>query len=304
MGDRSAIQWTDATWNPIRGCSRVSEGCRNCYAERQAARQAGQGGAYEGLIRLGTQRASRESAQRRPYRRATWTGEVRFIPEVLELPFRWKRPRRIFVNSMSDAFHERVEHAWLVAFFGVMMCTRRHTFQVLTKRPERMAEWVSSWGEGEAAYMALVQQFGNSPIRHQMRQPGNLAACLLPDRIAWPLPNVWLGVSVEDRKNLDRLDVLRATPAAVRFVSFEPLLEDLGTVNLAGIHWVIVGGESGPGHRPMEIAWIESAVEQCRAAGVPIFVKQDSAPRPGQQGRIPDRLWLKEFPLGRPGGGA
>jgi protein gp37 len=262
MGDKSAIEWTDATWSPIVGCSRVSPGCQHCYAEALAYRLAAMGQKkYEGL----TRKVGGE---------IRWTGAVRLAEEALDLPLRWKKPRRIFVNSMSDLFHEKVEGAWMDRIFSVMAACQQHQFQVLTKRARRME------------------------IFTRLRKR--------------PLPNVWLGVSVENQETADeRIPVLLRCPAAVRFLSVEPLL---GPVDLDGlwgypgsaehdtlsrwpIHWVIVGGESGPGYRHMQTAWLEAVVGQCRAAKVPVFVKQDSGPKPGKQGFIPDALWArKELP--------
>lgn len=266
----TGIEWTDATWNPIRGCSRVSEGCRNCYAERVAARFSGPGMPYEGLARDGR-----------------WTGKVRLIEELMEAPRRWKRPRRVFVNSMSDLFHEDLDAATIGRIFNVMALAPQHTFQVLTKRPERMRQVVGEY----------VETFLHGT----------------------PLQNVWLGVSVEDQKTADeRIPLLLQTPSAVRFVSAEPLLgpvdvkrfmdgsfthtddDDCATVRtklppvtwrpLYGIDWVIVGGESGPEARPMHPAWALSLRDQCQAAGVSFFFKQwgewADCPRGGLSARI------------------
>jgi protein gp37 len=246
VSDHSAIEWTDASWNPIRGCSRVSEGCRHCYAEGVAARFAGPGRPYEGLARFtptGPQ----------------WTGKIRLVPEVLEEPLRWKKPRRVFVNSMSDLFHADVPEAFIEEAFGVMAAARRHTFQILTKRAARMREFFER----------------------------------APDRAG--LPNVWLGVSVEDqRAAYDRIPELLATPAAVRFLSCEPLLAPLDLEHAFAVRdqhgepssprcnpdgspavgWVIAGGESGQRARRCDPAWVLSLVQQCREAGVPVFVKQ------------------------------
>lgn len=253
MGD-SKIQWTDAVWNPVRGCSHISAGCANCYAARQAHRfdTCSERSPYHGLTK-----------PLDPWGRVRWSGEVRFVPEMLDAPLRWRRPRRVFVNSMSDLFHESVTDEQIAAVFGVMAACPQHVFQVLTKRPERMARWFEWF------------------------------ATMSPGLDGWPLPNVWLGVSCEDQRAADeRIPLLLQTPAAVRFVSCEPLL---GPVNFArsglafgvplangsrwfgskpGIDWVIVGGESGPGARPCDVEWIRSIVRQCRAAGVPVFVKQ------------------------------
>jgi len=241
------IEWTDETWNPVRGCSRVSAGCENCYAERTAIRMAGPGGHYEGLAR---------KVNGHP----VWTGEVRCLPELLDRPLRWRKPRRVFVNSMSDLFHEKVPDEFIDRVFDVMERCPQHIFQVLTKRPVRMWKYLS-----EAV-----------PVRPE----------------AWPLPNVWLGVSVEDQATADeRIPVLLDTPAAVRWVSAEPLLVPVDMARWLRhgapvypskhayrrrerLDWVVTGGESGPGARPCDVAWIRSIVEQCRAAAIPVFVKQ------------------------------
>jgi protein gp37 len=234
VSDKTGIQWTDATWNPIRGCSRVSEGCRNCYAEVVAARFSGPGQPYEGLAR----RTSTGGAR--------WTGKIMFVEKHLEDPLRWKKPKRIFVNSMSDLFHEGVSDHQLDRIFAVMAKAQRHTFQVLTKRPERMLAY------SNARLLGL------------------------------PLPNVWLGVSVEDQKAADeRIPLLLETPAAVRFLSCEPLLGPvqfplpcIGSRFWGDLHWVIVGGESGHNARPCDVQWIRDIVNQCKAAGAAAFVKQ------------------------------
>ncbi len=259
MADRTAIEWADASWNPVRGCTKVSAGCKHCYAERFAERFRGvPGHAFEQGF------------------------DLRLVPEALELPLRWKKPRRVFVNSMSDLFHEDVPDDFIDQVFGVMAaceCTTYdggpgHTFQVLTKRPQRMREYLSS--DRRRAWARAAVNYGGGedpdPLFDQVNS-GPLA-----------LPHVWLGVSVEDQATAnERMPLLAATPAAVRFVSCEPLL---GPVNLRVIaptdqntgmpqlHWVIAGGESGPGARPCDVAWVRSLVEQCRAAGVPAFVKQ------------------------------
>ena len=277
MGDKSKIEWTDATWNPIRGCSRVSEGCRNCYAESIAARFSGPGQAYEGLVEM------TPSGPR-------WTGKVTLQVEHLNDPLRWKRPRRIFVNSMSDLFYEGVSDEWIDQIFIVMALAATHTFQILTKRPDRMAEY---FGELFAGHMYEVAGKSEHP-------EAVMAA------FANGLPNVWAGVSVEDQRNADeRIPLLLQTPAALRFISAEPLL---GPIDLAldcidkdekgrpfylhdkemwhpcdyacgkdiagGIDWVIVGGESGPDARPMHPDWARSLRDQCISANVPFFFKQ------------------------------
>lgn len=287
MGQSTGIAWTDATWNCLRGCSRVSEGCRHCYAEVVAARFSGPGQPYEGLARkVGGE--------------ARWTGEVRFIEKHLTDPLRWRQPRRIFVNSMSDLLHDGVPYEWLDRIFAVMALAQRHTFQVLTKRPERMLEYLTGHAAGGRHVWPAAQAI---PMPRGQDKPGP----------GWPLPNVHLGVSVEDQAAADeRIPLLLRTPAAVRWVSAEPLLgpldltpwlpvQTIGGVEMERwLDWVVVGGESGPGHRPMDPAWLASIVAQCRAAQVPVFVKQDSGPKPGQRGRIPDALYLQQFPTGGP----
>lgn len=241
MSGKSKIEWTDATWNPVRGCSPVSAGCRNCYAARQAVRMSGPGGAYEGLVYI-----SGSSVPPGPM----WTGEIAVGALREKGPLHWHKPRRIFVNSMSDLFHEGVSREYIALVFQVMREAWWHTFQVLTKRPERMLS-VVRW------------------IDDQEEIPGN----------------IWLGVSIEDQKTADeRIPLLLQTPAAVRWVSYEPAL---GPVTLApfvdplnptdtypDLHWVVAGGESGPNARPCHPDWIRSVRDQCQAAGVPFLFKQ------------------------------
>lgn len=237
------IGWTDETWNVTVGCSRISTGCDSCYAIGVAHRAMQP--AHEGLT------------IRRPGG-VDWTGEVRCLPGRLELPFRWVKPRRVFVDSMSDLFHPDVPESFITDVFDVMGRADRHIFQVLTKRPRRMAEILRRWT---------------------------------------PTVNVHLGVSIENDRYVWRADHLRATPAAVRFLSLEPLVGPMPSLDLAGIDWVVVGGESGPRHRTMDIGWLADICERCTAAGVPLFVKQDSGRFSGKQGRIPDDVWgRKEFP--------
>lgn len=251
MGD-TKIEWTDRTWNPLRGCARVSEGCRNCYAMKMAHRQSAPGKAYHGLTMVGA-----DGPQ--------WNGKVRTAPELLTLPLRWKKPRRIFVNSMSDLFHEDVPDSFIEEVWAVMLAARHHTFQILTKRPERMYKFLTSQD---------FERVGKLVVQHSAKA-AHLAVLL--HEVGCPNStngHIWLGVSVENRAALHRIDILRKTSAAVRFLSIEPLLEDLGTIDLTGIHWVIVGGESGPGARPMHPDWVRSIRDQCQASGVPFFFKQ------------------------------
>lgn len=265
MGDKSGIEWTNATWNPLRGCRRVSEGCRHCYAERIAARFSGLGQPYEGL-------ATRTQLGPR------WTGNVRLLPELLDQPLYWAKPRRIFVNSMSDLFHEDVPADFIWDVFAVMAACPQHTFQVLTKRPARMQAMLRLPGS--------VHKLDTACDALAVRQGWCHA-----DNWQWPLANVWLGVSVEDQAAADeRIPLLLRTPAGVRWVSAEPLL---GPINLAQAHkaymdgkwyepddqpnrldWVVVGGESGPGARPMHPDWARRIRDDCQRAGVPFFFKQ------------------------------
>lgn len=270
MGDATSIQWTDATWNPVRGCSKVSPGCKHCYAEKVAARFCGPGLPYDGLA---------------DPRTGLWTGKVRMVPEHLADPLRWQKPRRIFVNSMSDLFHEGLSNEEIAAVFGVMAAASHHTFQVLTKRAERMREWFGWVSNAALDKIACIADDALAAMPQ-----AQLASWFAPGRgaQAWPLPNVWLGVSTEDQTRAEeRIPALLNCPAAVRFLSIEPQLGPVDLTRLRddelgakwnalemGIHWVIVGGESGPGARPFDLAWAESLVAQCQAAGVACFVKQ------------------------------
>lgn len=261
MAEASRIEWTDATWNPITGCSLVSEGCRHCYAARLAATRLRDHPSRAGLARLNAKGE------------AKFTGEVRLNREWLDQPLRWRRPRRIFVCAHGDLFHENVPDEWIDRVFAVMALAPQHVFQVLTKRPERMRAYIAADRCDEIN--AEAAQF--------------LPWDAMPELDVGPLRNVWVGTSVEDQLTADaRIPHLLATPAAVRFVSAEPLL---GPVDLDGIwgysgsatadqmdnwpvHWIIVGGESGPGARPMHPDWARSLRDQCAAAGVAFFFKQ------------------------------
>lgn len=255
----TSIEWTDVTWNPVRGCVKVSPGCKHCYAEAFAERFRGVPG--------------------HPYEQGF---DPRVVPEKLGEPLRWKRGRRVFVNSMSDLFGEFVPDDYVAAVFGVMGACKQHVFQVLTKRAERLPRWFE-WIAREATpteigvchYFAGLT-FGSldSDSRDERESRADAASETLLDA-DWPLPNVHLGVSVEDRRfGLPRIDHLRRTPAAVRFLSIEPLLEDIGKLDLTGIHQVIVGGESGHGARPMHDDWVRSIRDQAKDAGCAFFYKQ------------------------------
>ena len=264
MSANSSIEWTEKTWNPVRGCSIVSPGCHHCYAMKQAHRFSGPGRAYEGLTKQ-----TKAGPQ--------WTGVVRTVKDALLEPLSWRKPQRVFVNSMSDLFHEDVPDAFIDQVFAVMALAQQHTFQILTKRPARMREYVTSRG-GSHRGVQIAAILMN--VVSDKRTP----------QISWPSPNVWLGVSVEDQQRADeRIPLLLQTPAAVRFISAEPLLGPV-SIRLSGgvplkdgtrwsgtlpvLDWVIVGGESGPAARPFEPAWARAIVRECRAVNVPVFVKQ------------------------------
>ena len=243
MADRSAIEWTEATWNPTTGCDKVSSGCDNCYALTLAKRLKAMGAAkYQ---RDGDPRTSGPGFG------------VTVHPDALLLPYSWRTPKLVFVNSMSDLFHAKVPVAFIQEVLGVMAATPQHTYQVLTKRARRLRR-----------------------IAPQLELP----------------PNVWIGVSVESAEHLDRVDDLRGVPAAVRFLSCEPLLGSLSGLDLTGIHWVIAGGESGARHRPVEPVWVEELRDECEAANVPFFFKQWGGRTPKAGGRLLDGQTYDEMP--------
>jgi len=252
---KTSIEWTDASWNPVVGCTEVSPGCANCYAARLAATRLRDVASYRGLA-IGTIEKIPQANSSARYQRGAirWTGEVRRLPKRLAEPWHWKKPLRIFVCDMGDLFHEEVPHSFLIQVFQVMAQSPQHTYQILTKRPERMREWLSNF--------EMVDR------HHPMR-----------DDCRWPWPNVWCGVSVENQHFADeRIPLLLRTPAAVRWISAEPLL---GPVNFEAplpigsrLDWVVVGGESGPNARPMHPDWVRAFRDQCVAAGVPFFFKQ------------------------------
>ncbi len=233
MGDHSSIEWTEATWNPTTGCDRISAGCDNCYALALAKRLKAMG-------------VARYQSDGDPRTSGPGFG-VQCHPEALDIPRHWRQPRLIFVNSMSDLFHARVPTPFICRVFNVMVETPRHTYQLLTKRPRRLAS--------------------------------------LAKDLPWPT-NVWMGVSVEDAGALWRIDALRQVPAAVRFVSAEPLLGALPNLDLSGIDWLIAGGESGHGHRPVQEDWVRDLRAQCAAAGTAFFFKQWGGARPKSNGRV------------------
>lgn len=247
MAENSPIEWTDATWNPVAGCSLASAGCTNCYAMRMAARLEAMGvEKYSGLTKKSGGRAK-------------WTGKVHCDPRALEIPIRWSKPRKVFVNSMSDLFHDDVPVEFIRQVWGVMRSTRRHDYQLLTKRPARMREILSR-----------------------------------PDFEL--LPNVWLGTSVESQEVIHRIDHLRETPAAVRFISFEPLIGEISKADLTGIAWAIVGGESGPKSRPMQEDWVLSIERLCRSYGTAFFFKQWGGTNKKAAGRLLKGRTYDEMP--------
>ncbi len=263
MGDRSAIEWCDASWNPVTGCDRVSPGCAHCYALELAPRLRAMGVAKYARARDGG--------------RASGPGfGVTLHPAELDLPQRWQRPRRIFVNSMSDLFHEEVPFEFIDRVFATMAACPRHTFQVLTKRPERMLAYCEQRYEQLAA------------------EPDALGAVA-----AVPWPNVWLGVSVENRRWVSRVEVLRDVPAAVRFVSAEPLLGSLTGLDLTDVDWLIVGGESGHRRRPVCVEWVRELRDMARGADVAFFFKQWGGRTPAAGGRLLDGCEWAQFPAAR-----
>ena len=282
MSTGTAIQWTDATWNPVVGCTPVSPGCLNCYAATFAAR-----GMHENYVGL-TVRRKGEGGRTR----AVFNGTVRCLPEKLDQPLRWRKPRRVFVNSMSDLFHEAVPFEFIDKCFAVMALCPQHTFQVLTKRPARMAEYLCGLRDPERLRTVMNKAADGGEHRAGAYNLTSIAQGAIYGRTQFlpPFRNVWLGTSVENQKTADqRIPHLLRCPAAVRFLSCEPLLGALslnerqgawlGPASQSrgmhdGIDWVIVGGESGPGARPCDVEWVRSIVGQCKDAGVPVFVKQ------------------------------
>jgi protein gp37 len=239
VADHSKIEWTDATWNPVRGCTKISPGCKHCYAETFAERFRGVAG--------------------HPYEQGF---DPRLVPGKLNEPFKWATSRMVFVNSMSDLFHTYVPDEYIERVAKVMVTANWHTYQVLTKRADRLQQLLSR-----------------------------------PLRFAAEAKNIWWGVSVENKKHgLPRIDHLRKAPAQIRFLSVEPLLEDLGEIDLSGIHWVIVGGESGHGARPMKREWVLNILQQCREQNVRFFFKQWGGVHKSKTGRLLDGQTYDEFP--------
>jgi protein gp37 len=245
----TSIEWTDATWNPVAGCTVLTAGCTNCYAMRMAAR----------LEAMGTEKY--RGLTRKSGKRAVWTGKIRLDDKALSVPRSWSKPRKVFVNSMSDLFHPDVPVGFIARVWQVMQETPRHTYQILTKRPERMA---------------LVLSSPEFPV----------------------LQNVWLGTSVEDGCVLDRLDAIRAVPAAIRFVSLEPLIGSVAGGDLTDIDWAIVGGESGPRAREMKPEWVDEIEAMCERSGTVFFFKQWGGKNKKAAGRLLHGRTYDDMPLG------
>jgi len=249
MAQSSKIEWTDVTWNPVAGCTIASAGCSNCYAMRMAARLAAMGSQkYVGLTR-------------KSGGRAVWTGKIALDATSLGAPYKWRKPRKVFVNSMSDLFHPSVPVEFIARVWRVMLETPQHTYQVLTKRPDRMQE------------LLRTPSFGSAP-------------------------NIWIGTSVEDATVLHRIEELRAIPGFIRFVSFEPLIGSVGAVDLTNIDWAIVGGESGPRSRLMELEWVNEIENRCRAYGTAFFFKQWGGTNKKATGRNLNGRTFDEMPHG------
>lgn len=296
MSDNTAIEWTDATWNPVVGCDKVSPGCDNCYAIRTARRMSANPNPKVSAAYAGTEAGGE------------WTGQVNLLEDRLDQPLRWQKPRRIFVNAQSDLFHKEVPNEFIARVFAVMVLAPQHTFQILTKRPGRMRSLLNS-----PDFISLV----DSTLGGDKSDA--------PWDLDWPLPNVWLGVSVEDQKTADlRIPLLLDTPAAVQWLSCEPLLGPVDLSQWVKPHtdtcgdefappwcicdyppkgdWVVVGGESGPNARPMHPDWARSLRDQCVAAEVPFHFKQwgewQDGSRVGKRaaGRLLDGRTWDEYP--------
>jgi protein gp37 len=247
MAQSSKIEWTDVTWNPVAGCTIESAGCSNCYAMRMAARLAAMGiEKYAGLTR-------------KSGGRAVWTGNISLDVKSLSAPYKWRKPRKVFVNSMSDLFHPSVPDEFIARVWRVMRETPQHTYQVLTKRPDRMRE------------LLINPSFGSAP-------------------------NIWIGTSVEDAAVLHRIDELRAIAGYIRFISFEPLIGPVGAVDLTDIDWAIVGGESGPRARLMNVDWVQQIEDRCRAYGTAFFFKQWGGINKKATGRMLNGQTYDEMP--------
>jgi protein gp37 len=275
VSTNTSIEWTHrpgtvpATWNPTTGCDRISAGCDNCYALTMARR----------LKAMGSAKYQNDGDPR-----TSGPGfGVTTHPDTLTEPLRWRQPRTVFVNSMSDLFHARVPHQFVADVWSVMAATPQHTYQILTKRPERMARIVSA------------------PDFRQRAEPWRAVGDGVAADPAWPLPSVWLGTSIESEQHVGRADALRDTPAAVRFISAEPLLGPLPSLDLTDIDWLILGGESGPGARRMDLGWVRELIAMARQSGTRAFVKQmgtvwAGGGKGGDWSIWPEDLRIREYP--------
>jgi len=273
MAMRTGIEWTETTWNPTTGCDRISPGCDNCYALTLARR----------LKAMGLAKYQNDGDPR-----TSGPGfAVTSHEDVLAEPLTWRKPRTVFVNSMSDIGHARVPAEFVARIWAVMAVTPQHTYQLLTKRPGRLAAMLSQ----EHFRFDLVYGAIDELVTARPELRRNFAT-LPHGPIAWPVPNAWIGTSIESDKYARRADALRAAPASTRFLSLEPLLGPLPSLDLTGIDWVIAGGESGPGHRPVDLDWIRDLRDRCAAQGIAFFFKQIGGATPKAGGRDLDgRTW-------------
>jgi len=298
------IEWTNETWNPVVGCSKISEGCLNCYAEKMAVRLAS---IYERDIskknlkpytsvvtpsKYYTLEASREPRR--------WNGKTAFVESALEKPLHWKKPRMIFVCSMSDLFHESVPFEWIDKVMAIIALCPQHTFQILTKRPERLLEYYQQEPRGQIDH-AIIDGISYFVGRGKKYAGKGLTKHLRGYEGLWPLPNLWLGVTIENEKYKHRANVLSEIPAAMRFISNEPLLSDIRytTDELRHIDWLIIGCESGPKRRPCKLEWVRNIVSQCKAANVPVFIKQLNINGKVEHNieKFPEDLRIREYPI-------
>jgi len=262
MADKTGIEWCDSTWNAVTGCDHVSAGCDHCYAETLSLR----------LQRMGAPKYANGFA-------------VTLHEKALTIPLKWRQPKRIFVNSMSDQWHVDVPEWFTDRMFALMAATPRHTYQILTKRPQRAANYLNN--PKRPALIEAASEF----------MAAECGWCSLGEGDwAWPLPNVWIGTSVEDSRVTHRVDALRKCPAVVRFLSCEPLIGPLPNLNLDGIHWVIAGGESGPNYRSLDLDWVRDLRDQCQRASVPFFFKQVGGLTPKSGGKELDGREWTAFP--------
>jgi protein gp37 len=277
MGVGTSIEWTEVTWNPTTGCDRISPGCDNCYALTLARR----------LKAMGQPKYQRDGDPR-----TSGPGFGVTVHEgVLGEPLRWRRPRRVFVNSMSDIGHARVPAAFVAQVFAVMAVSPQHSFQLLTKRPGRLASMLGR----EVFHAGMVRPAVEELLSLRSGLAGRLDAGKAP-RYGWPLPNVWVGTSIESDEYSWRADELRQVPAAVRFLSLEPLLGPVPSLDLTGLDWVIVGGESGPHHRRLDLDWVRDVRDRCVRLRVALFFKQVGGLTPKAGGRLLDGRTWDEYP--------